>query len=128
MFYRAGIGTIDNQKLKDFAAERSNAILGFFKKRIRKQNQPNEVTKEEITKKYDKLVFGKEEENWHEEDCVEEDNVQPYQGYRKMYTDGSGKEEEAGWGFAVYAMEQTIDMFQKHHLLTHLQRDMLKYQ
>lgn len=62
LFYRAGLGNIDNQKLKDYAAERNNAILGFFKKRIRKQQSPTEIAKEEITQKFDRLVFGKEEE------------------------------------------------------------------
>ncbi|MFD0963349.1 RelA/SpoT family protein [Pseudofulvibacter geojedonensis] len=62
LFYRAGLGNIDNQKLKEFAAERNNAILGFFKKRMRKQQTTEDVVKEVITHKYDKLVFGKEEE------------------------------------------------------------------
>ena len=62
LFYRAGLGNIDNQKLKDFSAEKSNAILGFFKKRMRKQQTQEDIVKDEITKKYDKLVFGKEEE------------------------------------------------------------------
>ena len=62
LFYRAGLGNIDNQKLKDYAAERSNALLGFFKKKIRKSSNAQEVAKEEITQKYDRLVFGKEEE------------------------------------------------------------------
>ena len=62
LFYRAGLGNIDNKRLKDFAAERSNAFISFFKKRTRKQNNKEELDKEEITHKYDLLVFGKEEE------------------------------------------------------------------
>lgn len=62
LFYRAGLGNIDNQKLKEYAAERNNAILGFFKKRMRKQQVPADVVQNTITKKYDKLVFGKEED------------------------------------------------------------------
>jgi len=62
LYYRAGLGTIDNQKLKDYAAERSNAFISFFKKKTRKQHSLEEVNKEEITEKYDLLVFGKEEE------------------------------------------------------------------
>ncbi|MGB0896252.1 MAG: RelA/SpoT family protein [Flavobacteriaceae bacterium] len=62
LFYRAGLGNIDNKKLKDFAAERSNAFISFFKKRTRKKSNQEELNKEEITHKYDLLVFGKEEE------------------------------------------------------------------
>ena len=62
LYYRAGLGNIDNQKLKDYAAERSNAFISFFKKKTRKQSSQEEISKEEITEKYDLLVFGKEEE------------------------------------------------------------------
>lgn len=62
LFYRVGIGTIENQKLKDFAAARNNAFLNFFKNRMRKPTGTKEVNKDEITAKYDLLVFGKEEE------------------------------------------------------------------
>jgi len=62
LFYRVGLGNIDNQKLKDFAAERSNAFISFFKKKTRKQHSQDEINREEITQKYDLLVFGKEEE------------------------------------------------------------------
>ena len=57
-----GAGIIDNQMLKDFAASRSNAFVSFFKNRIRKPSTPEDVNKEELTVKYDQLVFGKEEE------------------------------------------------------------------
>ncbi len=62
LFYRVGAGIIDNPKLKDFATSRSNAFVSFFKNRIRKQSKPEDVNKDEITSKYDQLVFGKEEE------------------------------------------------------------------
>ncbi len=62
LFYRAGLGNISNQKLKDFATARSNAFLNFFKKKIRRQSNIEEAPKGEITHKYDLLVFGKEEE------------------------------------------------------------------
>jgi len=62
LFYRIGSGIIDNQMLKDFAATRSNALLSFFKNRIRKPGTSEDVNKDEITVKYDQLVFGKEEE------------------------------------------------------------------
>ena len=64
LFYRAGIGNIDNQKLKDYAAQRSNTLINFFKKRIRKNGteKDNFIEKDELTQQYDQLVFGKEEE------------------------------------------------------------------
>ena len=64
LFYRVGIGSIDNTMLKDFASSRNNALVSFFKNRIsRKQSISKEqIEKEEITVNYDSLVFGKEEE------------------------------------------------------------------
>ena len=62
LFYRVGIGTIDNPKLKAFASSRSNAFMSYIKNRIRKPDTPKDIDKEEITSKYDMLVFGKEEE------------------------------------------------------------------
>ncbi len=62
LFYRVGIGAIDNQKIKDFASSYNNAFISFFKNRIRKKPVPENIDKDEITSKYDMLVFGKEEE------------------------------------------------------------------
>lgn len=64
LFYRVGIGTIDNTMLKNFAASRSNVFMSYIKNKIsRKQNLSKEdLDKDEITSKYDMLVFGKEEE------------------------------------------------------------------
>ncbi len=62
LFYRVGIGAIDNQKIKDFASSYNNAFISFFKNRMRKKPVPEEIDKDEITSKYDMLVFGKEEE------------------------------------------------------------------
>jgi len=62
LFYRTAIGTIDNKMLKEYAASRSNVFMSFIKNKIRKPNVPKEVDKDEITAKYDMLVFGKEEE------------------------------------------------------------------
>ena len=64
LFYRVGIGTIDNTMLKDFASKRSNALMSFIKNKItRKANiKKEDLEKEEVTANYDSLVFGKEEE------------------------------------------------------------------
>ncbi|MDX1326875.1 MAG: RelA/SpoT family protein [Arenibacter sp.] len=62
LFYRVAIGAIDNQMIKDFAASYSNAFISFFKNKIRRTPAPVDVNKEEITDKFDTLVFGKEED------------------------------------------------------------------
>ena len=62
LFYRVGIGVIDNQMIKDFASSYSNAFISFFKNKMRRNPVPEGINKDEITSKYDMLVFGKEEE------------------------------------------------------------------
>ena len=64
LFYRVGIGTIDNTMLKDYASSRSNALMSFIKNKItRKANiKKEDLDKEEVTANYDSIVFGKEEE------------------------------------------------------------------
>ena len=64
LFYRVGLGTIDNTMLKAYAASRSNALMSFLKSKItRKANiNTDELDKDEITAKYDAVVFNKEEE------------------------------------------------------------------
>ncbi|HMR15478.1 MAG TPA: TGS domain-containing protein, partial [Mariniflexile sp.] len=64
LFYRVGIGSIDNNMLKDYASSRSNALMTYIKSKISRKNQlkKEEIEKEEITSNYDSLVFGKEEE------------------------------------------------------------------
>jgi guanosine-3',5'-bis(diphosphate) 3'-pyrophosphohydrolase len=63
LFYRVGIGAINNQQLKDFAAQKSNSFINFFKK-IKRSPSVNteEIQKDELSKNYDLLVFGKDEE------------------------------------------------------------------
>ena len=62
LFYRVGIGAIDNQKIKEFASSYNNAFISFFKRNIKRTPIPEGIDKDEITSKYDMLVFGKEEE------------------------------------------------------------------
>ena len=64
LFYRVGIGTIDNAMLKDFASKRSNALMSFIKSKITRKAHINkdDLEKEEVTANYDSIVFGKEEE------------------------------------------------------------------
>ena len=63
LFYRVGIGSIDNQQLKDFAAQKNNTFINFFKNKIKKNTPiPEHIQKQEITNKYDLLVFGTEQD------------------------------------------------------------------
>lgn len=64
LFYRVGIGVIENQQLKDFAAQKSNTLVNFFKKTIKRSptTQPEQISKNIISKKYDQLVFGNDQE------------------------------------------------------------------
>ncbi|BAO56210.1 RelA/SpoT family protein [Nonlabens marinus] len=61
LFYRVGIGSIDNKMIKEYASSRSNALYNFFKSKMRKAPENTELHKEEVTQKYDELVFGKEQ-------------------------------------------------------------------
>ena len=64
LFYRVGISSIDNTMLKSFATSRSNVLVSYIKNKITRTKGPTKETveKDEITSKYDMLVFGKEEE------------------------------------------------------------------
>ncbi|MEP2937167.1 MAG: RelA/SpoT family protein [Gilvibacter sp.] len=62
LFYRVGSGAIDNKMLKEFAASRSNALVSFFKNKIRRGGTQENIDKEEISVNYDQLVFGKDEQ------------------------------------------------------------------
>jgi GTP pyrophosphokinase len=64
LFYRVGIGSIENQQLKDFAAQKSNTLINFFKNKIKRSPNanPNEINKQELSNNYNLLVFGKEQD------------------------------------------------------------------
>ena len=64
LFYRVGIGAIENQKLKDYAAQKSNTLVNFLKKPFNRTTsvKPEQIERNEISKKYDMLVFGLEQE------------------------------------------------------------------
>ena len=62
LFYRVGIGTIDNAKLKKFSVDQNNRFLNFFKRKTQTNTNHDFVEHDQITNKYDQLVFGKTEE------------------------------------------------------------------
>jgi GTP pyrophosphokinase len=60
LFYRVGIGSIENSQLKEFAALKSNTIINFFKNKIKRtpSYQLENIQKDEISNNFDLLVFG----------------------------------------------------------------------
>src|SRR5690606_500452 len=62
LFYRAGIGAIDNQQLKEYAAQKNNTFINFFKNKIKRS--PNtadaDIHRQVLSNNYDMLVFGPE--------------------------------------------------------------------
>jgi guanosine-3',5'-bis(diphosphate) 3'-pyrophosphohydrolase len=63
LFYRVGIGAIENQQLKDYAAQKSNTFINFFKNKIKRSpshTSDEDIHKHIISSNYDMLVFGKE--------------------------------------------------------------------
>jgi GTP pyrophosphokinase len=64
LFYRVGIGSIENQQLKEFAALKSNSIFNFFKNKIKRSPSVNseQIHKEELSSNFDMLVFGAEQD------------------------------------------------------------------
>ena len=64
LFYRVGVGSIDNQQLKDYAAQKSNTLINFFKNKIKRNNSTADIDihKQVISSNYDMLVFGKSQD------------------------------------------------------------------
>ncbi|PDS26785.1 RelA/SpoT family protein [Flavobacterium branchiophilum] len=64
LFYRAGIGALENQALKDYAAKKSNTLFNFFKNKIKRSpnNSDIDFSKNTPTQNYDMLVFGAEQD------------------------------------------------------------------
>jgi len=65
LFYRVGVGTIDNILIKEFASKRGNSFFNFVKNKIiRNKTSINQelIDKNELSQNYDLLVFGKNED------------------------------------------------------------------
>ncbi|TDW52595.1 GTP pyrophosphokinase [Flavobacterium sp. 270] len=63
LFFRVGIGAIENQQLKDYAAQKSNSFINFFKNKIKRNKDTTadeDIHKPVISSNYDMLVFGTE--------------------------------------------------------------------
>mgnify|MGYP001449275279 FL=1 len=61
LFYRVGIGKIDNTSLKKFAAS-NNRLFNFIRKKISKKNSEISHNEKEIRNNYDHIVFTNNEE------------------------------------------------------------------
>ena len=62
LFFRVGNGSISNPELREFANQQSNALVSLFKKGIKRSKSTYVIDEDEITNKYDLIVFGKDEE------------------------------------------------------------------
>ncbi len=64
LFYRTGIGSIENGQLKEYASLKSNSFMNFFKSKIKKapSHQIEQIHKEELSNNYDMLVFGADQD------------------------------------------------------------------
>ena len=62
LFYRVGIGKIDNLSLKKFAASNNNRLINFFRNRISKKDKEISHNDIEVKNNFDQIVFGNEEE------------------------------------------------------------------
>jgi len=63
LFYRVGVGAIENQQLKDYAAQKSNTFINFFKNKIKRSATTNEdIHKQVLNSNYDMLVFGADQD------------------------------------------------------------------
>ncbi|WP_353148225.1 RelA/SpoT family protein [Flavobacterium sp.] len=63
LFYRVGIGAIENQQLRDYAAQKSNTLVNFFKKTIKRTTSSSDEKNQKYNSKeqLDLLVFGVEQ-------------------------------------------------------------------
>jgi GTP diphosphokinase / guanosine-3',5'-bis(diphosphate) 3'-diphosphatase len=64
LFYRIGIGAIENQQLKDFVSQKNNTFINFFKSKIKRSgsNPITDIHKQVLSTNYDLLVFGADQD------------------------------------------------------------------
>jgi GTP pyrophosphokinase len=64
LFYRVGVGSIENQQLKDFAAQKSNTLINFFKNKMKRSGSTADpdIHKQVLNNNFDMLVFGKDQD------------------------------------------------------------------
>ncbi len=64
LFYRVGVGAIENQQLKEYASQKSNTLMNFFKNKIKRSpsTADPDIHKQVISSNFDMLVFGAEQD------------------------------------------------------------------
>ncbi|HAH53919.1 MAG TPA: RelA/SpoT family protein [Flavobacterium sp.] len=64
LFYRVGVGAIENQQLKDYASQKSNTFINFFKNKIKRSASTvsEDIHKQVLYSNYDLLVFGPDQD------------------------------------------------------------------
>ena len=64
LFYRVGVGAIENQQLKEYVTKKNNSFINFFKNKIKRSpSTTNEdIHKQVLSNNYDMLVFGADQE------------------------------------------------------------------
>ncbi|MDP4664990.1 MAG: RelA/SpoT family protein [Flavobacteriaceae bacterium] len=62
LFYRVGAGSIDSKMVKNYASSRSNMLMSFIKRSIRKTRAPQDIDLGEQKPNFDLLVFGNDRE------------------------------------------------------------------
>jgi GTP diphosphokinase / guanosine-3',5'-bis(diphosphate) 3'-diphosphatase len=64
LFYRVGVGAIENQQLKDYASQKSNTFINFFKNKIKRSasTASEDIHKQVLHSNYDMLVFGADQD------------------------------------------------------------------
>jgi len=64
LFYRVGVGAIENQQLKDYASQKSNTFINFFKSKIKRSSSTinEDIHKQVLNSNYDMLVFGADQD------------------------------------------------------------------
>ena len=64
LFYRMGVGAIENQQLKEYATQKNNSFINFFKNKIKRSPSTaiEDIHKQVLSSNYDMLVFGADQD------------------------------------------------------------------
>ena len=62
LHYKVAIGSVDNKKLKEFAKSYQNKLINFFKRRVKKKEDPSEKENQKYSERFDQIIFGTEKE------------------------------------------------------------------
>jgi GTP pyrophosphokinase len=64
LFYRVGVSAIENQQLKEYATQKNNSFINFFKNKIKRSPSTinEDLHKHVLSSNYDMLVFGADQD------------------------------------------------------------------